>query len=318
MIQYQPVRNAEDAENVLARYRQFENAVLLSASFTRDRERDGKDAVSDLTLCLLAAGEGASPVTLLFTGVTGAALPDLAAADTLFSLYFSFGEDGEILCMEDPEQDPENGLMITASGLFFGEDRFPRDDRNPLRQTEGGTVDFVKCDPAMLRSIEEAYGIRLPGALVNYFTVYGIPRERTEAHGFRFPHWYDFSPANVAAIKRRMEAPYRWLKNEALDWYWNPAWGEAPEDPDAREKALDARIAAAPVMLPFFSHRCLPLFDGNDDPPVLSTVGSDTIVYGKDLRSYLEAEFGPARGDGRREEADPDAIPFWNDILKYN
>ena len=316
MIRYRPIETAEAAEELLSRYCGFENASLSGVSFSRSTGRDGETGSADLTLTLsVPDGDGNDDtVSLLFTGVTGASLPDLAAAETLFSLWFSVdSESDEIICMEDPGQDPEDGLMITASGLFAGEDEIPRFDRkNPLRSTDNGTVDFILCDEKTLGRLEKLYGITPPGSLRAYYLTYGFPRERNEGRRPGFPHWYDFSPENVGEIRKRMSAPYRILKTETIGWYWNPAWGKRPDSPEEAVHVFDKIASEAPVMFPFFGHRYLPLVEGTEDPPVLSSVGSDTVVYGNNLLSYLYAEFAGAETDGG---TDFSLLPFWGNII---
>lgn len=316
MIRYRPIETASGAEAILSRYCGFENAAVTDVSFVRGRGRNGENVSADLTLTLSVpdADGNDDTVSLLFTGVTGASLPDLAAAETLFSLRFTVDpESGEIICMEDPEQDPEDGLMITASGLFVGKDEIPRRDRNnPLFRTDNGAVDYILCDENTLCRVETVYGVTLPGTLRNYYLSYGFPRERNEGRRPGFPHWYDFSPETVKENRRKMSAPYRFLKAEALDWYWNPAWGKKPASEEEAARVFDEKASEAPKLFPFFGHRYLPLIDGIGDPPVLSSVGSDTIVYGKDFQSYLNAEFAGAEIDGG---TDLTLLPFWDSII---
>ena len=46
----------------------------------------------------------------------------------------------------------------------------------------------------------------------------------------------------------------------------------------------------APRLIPVYNHRYMPNID-KKRVPILSVVGSDIIVYGKDLQDYLEREF---------------------------
>ena len=52
--------------------------------------------------------------------------------------------------------------------------------------------------------------------------------------------------------------------------------------------------------------------EGNEDPPVISTVGYDTVLYGNNLKEYLKVEFeGGLLSD---EAAAPDSIEFREDV----
>ena len=71
-------------------------------------------------------------------------------------------------------------------------------------------------------------------------------------------------------------------------------------------KATDELTASAPTLLPVYSHRYVSMLENIIDPPVISTVGIDTIIYGKNLIDYLQNEFV-------KPQIDP--IPFWNSII---
>ena len=71
-------------------------------------------------------------------------------------------------------------------------------------------------------------------------------------------------------------------------------------------KVTDELTASAPTLLPIYSHRYVPMLENIIDPPVISTVGIDTIMYGKNQFDYLQNEF-------IKSQIDP--IPFWNGII---
>lgn len=85
-------------------------------------------------------------------------------------------------------------------------------------------------------------------------------------------------------------------------------------------------VAAAPRLLPIYSHRYLlaePCRAGN---PVFSVYQSDIIVYGTDLRTYLLHEFADLLGTDRNQAqvvAQPDrstyvsfaSIPYLGQIV---
>jgi hypothetical protein len=107
---------------------------------------------------------------------------------------------------------------------------------------------------------------------------------------------------------------------------WRPAWGTRPATAQARAQRVHTRVDAAPRLIPVFSHRYLlaePCHPGN---PVFSSVQSDLIVYGADLRTCFLAEFanllGIDNGEVRKEGneaihagfASYAAIPFCGDL----
>jgi len=99
---------------------------------------------------------------------------------------------------------------------------------------------------------------------------------------------------------------YNWLKDEdeivsRLNWpyrtvfedvsppqgVWLKSWGTRPSSVEEKERIFADWYAKAPKLLPLTSHRFLVSRADLADRPVLSVYGSDTIVYGWDLRLYL-------------------------------
>lgn len=92
-------------------------------------------------------------------------------------------------------------------------------------------------------------------------------------------------------IRRRLANPY-----EDLHKGWLPVWGPKPATEVEQALGFARQFSKAPALLPLMSHRYLvsePLQPGN---PVLSMRGSDIIVYGWNLRSYLLHELGDYLG----------------------
>ena len=79
---------------------------------------------------------------------------------------------------------------------------------------------------------------------------------------------------------------------------------------------FDELSSQAPKLIPIYSHRYLPIIDGEDDPPVISVVGSDIIYYGCNLSDYFNREF--FGGKGAISIPMNNRIPFWSDIIDYN
>ncbi len=140
-----------------------------------------------------------------------------------------------------------------------------------------------------INKIEEIYDISFPASLLKFYcTVMPI--------GERFPNWRDFSEKNIRELKERMFLPYKWLSGDIL---------ESKSFRNAKE---------VPKLIPIYSHRYMPVID-HPDPPVFSTVGIDTIWYGKDLREYLYNEFINEQvmvSDGIAY------IPLWSEVIEQN
>lgn len=102
---------------------------------------------------------------------------------------------------------------------------------------------------------------------------------------------------------------YNWLKDETeirkiLDWpfrtiyedvtgrnrVWLKSWGKRPDSDMEVMQIYKDWFKNNPSLIPLTAHRFLVSEPGLDYNPVLSIWGSDTIVYGWHLRSYLLSE----------------------------
>jgi hypothetical protein len=158
--------------------------------------------------------------------------------------------------------------------------------------------------------VEEIYDIRFPESLRRFYS-FGVPFSENE---HEFPRWADFSEANIAKIKERIEAPIQWLLNYVKRDFWLPSWGKRAKSTDKAIKQFTQIAMKSPRLIPVYLHRYMPWLDGVDDPPVISTVGRDTIYYGRNLQEYLQNEF---LGNGHFTIPENCMyIPFWSDIIK--
>ena len=151
-----------------------------------------------------------------------------------------------------------------------------------------------------LAKVEKTYGICFPDSLkAFYLTALPISVKNTA-----FPRWDDFSPKNIAAIRQRMSAPYQWLKRDIEKGFCPSAWVG---------KTVDGLLETAPKLISIYSHRYVPMLN-HPNPPVISTVGRDTVCYGVSLEDYLLREF--CDGNTAFEEMKVPYIPLWSDILE--
>lgn len=158
------------------------------------------------------------------------------------------------------------------------------------------------------KKVEEIYGFKFPQALADFYSC-GVP---CLSSAISFPLWKDFNENNVRAIKKMIEDPINWLKEDVKNGFWLKSWGKRPEN---EEEALEvfSRVASkAPKLIPIYSHRYVPVIEGVDDPPVISTVGMDTIIYGGNLSEYLQNEFF----GGKLSTVPAVSIPFWSEIIE--
>ena len=183
-----------------------------------------------------------------------------------------------------------------------------------INRLKGKGIQFLDgLTEAEIQKIEAIYDIRFPGSLRGFYG-FGVPFSEDE---HEFPRWADFSEGNVAKIKERIEKPIQWLLFHVKMDFWLPNWGNRPKSADEAIGQFMEIATASPRLVPVYGHRYMPCLDGINDPPVISTVGRDTIYYGSNLREYWQNEF---RDDGEEFIVSPNNlhIPFWSDIMNAN
>ena len=159
--------------------------------------------------------------------------------------------------------------------------------------------------PSLRDKIEETYGISFPSSLADWYKD-GVPFSVDKE--WLFPDWLDMTENNIANIKQRINNPKEWILNDAKKGMWHNTWGEKPDDFDEAIDKLKNLLDQMPPLIPICSHRYMVCLEGNDDPPVISTVGYDTVLYGSNLKEYLSIEFG---GGLFPDEAAVPNTDFW-------
>ncbi|WP_118975090.1 hypothetical protein [Taibaiella koreensis] len=103
-----------------------------------------------------------------------------------------------------------------------------------------------------------------------------------------FYHWQ----ADDAAIREALDWPSRTIWEDIIgpNKVWLRSWGARPADEPAQKEIFDAWYRSAPLLIPIKGHRFIVSDMRLQTRPVLSIWGSDTIVYGWDLRGYLLKE----------------------------
>jgi hypothetical protein len=153
-------------------------------------------------------------------------------------------------------------------------------------------------------NIENRFDFRFPPDL-RAFLQTGLPI------GTRFPDWRSPEDSNLQA---RLDWPRDGILFDVEhDRFWLDEWGSRPESLDEAKRVACDFVAAAPRLIPIFSHRMIP-----DEPhlpgnPVFSVYQTDVIYYGFDLADYLRHEFKLA---GREEwPSAPRSIRFWDQLV---
>lgn len=171
--------------------------------------------------------------------------------------------------------------------------RLAQEENEIIRELAERKLAQIKFAPGLtaeeMERVEATYQVSFPKSYRNYL-MQALPVEKG------FYNWRDFSAENVEKIKKVMNYPKECLLAEA-------------EDADA----IRERIAKAPVLLPVYAHRYMPV-TGEENPPVLSVHGTDIIYYGENLSDYLKVESGEKRQtDIAFERIVP--VEFWSELM---
>jgi len=154
--------------------------------------------------------------------------------------------------------------------------------------------------------IERIYGIRFPESLKS-FLMEGLPVSTG------FYNWRDTSDENVIFIKQMIERPFKEIMESAEDVEWYDGRGDVFTDKEACADKVREMLKSAPVMIPVYSHRYIPMLS-DEELPIISIHGADIIYYGENLEEYFKVEFGDKRQEDISFE-DITRIPFWSDIM---
>lgn len=159
-----------------------------------------------------------------------------------------------------------------------------------------------------LSQAEKRYGIHFPEELCRFYEM-GMPISDG------FVNWLDDSEANVKQIREKIAFPLSSVLLEVeMDVIWPKSWGHRPETEEEAVCAAKKHLEHAASLLPLFSHRYLVDLGEDMDDPVLSVYGGDLIVYGFNLRNWLEVEFCGLPYETVHQETLP-SIPGWDCLI---
>lgn len=196
-----------------------------------------------------------------------------------------------------------------------------------------------------IAEVERRWGLRFPPDFRLFLRrLHTVDRPMSGARFTNVRNSPDAIHSRTHLVPHQSPSFRKWLTDiseihGALDWLteglefdiehnelWRPGWGPMPEPIEARKALARQLVAAAPRLIPVFSHRYLlaePCQAGN---PVFSIHQSDIIIYSTDLRGYFLIEFADllgleqyktSRAAYAAEVSNTDryaAIPFWGDL----
>ena len=158
-----------------------------------------------------------------------------------------------------------------------------------------------------LQQAQARYGFHFPPDLAELLSI-ALPVS-LNPRGWGFPNWR----APDERLDEQVRAPTEDLIAAAGRGFWLPAWGRKPSSAAKGADQLRTLLAAAPRLIPVFSHRYLadrPLAAGN---PVFSVAGVDVIIFGNDLSDYFATEFkAPPRPWPKQTTT---FVDFWSPLV---
>ncbi|MFI5378122.1 MAG: SMI1/KNR4 family protein [Tepidisphaerales bacterium] len=130
--------------------------------------------------------------------------------------------------------------------------------------------------------VEAEFGFRFPPDLREFLQT-GLPI------GKGFPDWRRESRES---INDRLSVPVEGILFDVEhNGFWLDEWGSRPATLEEAHVIVRRLVAAAPRLIPVFSHRMMPDRPHASGNPVYSVHQTDIIYYGIDLRDYLIHEF---------------------------
>ena len=132
----------------------------------------------------------------------------------------------------------------------------------------------------------------------------------------RIPGGYDWVRDHDAILYALAQPLNGLLFDVEQNELWFAEWGKRPVTSRDREAVLREIVQCAPRLIPLYGHRYLPERPHARGNPVLSVMQSDIIIYGGDLRDWMNAEFGhPGATEDTYSPHEIREIEFWSKFL---
>jgi len=100
------------------------------------------------------------------------------------------------------------------------------------------------------------------------------------------PYFYNWL-SDEEEINRYLNWPYQEILKDIKRGAWFNIWGTRPKSEMETEKVFYNWFSKAPQLIPIHAHRFVVTIPNQRNSPVLSVYGSDTIVYGWNIKHYL-------------------------------
>lgn len=179
-------------------------------------------------------------------------------------------------------------------------------DQTARRLREAGIRLGRGLRAGQIAQAEAFYGVQFPPDLAALLAAFRVPT---------LYDWGDFTGDTVCRIRRALRQPIDGILFDVEEnGFWLEQWGIRPASVAEARTVAEAALADVPPLIPLYRHRYLPGVPCQAGNPVYSVWQTDLIVYGRDLWTYLAAEFCGERPNMIRAETLP-GVPFWGGLL---
>lgn len=148
------------------------------------------------------------------------------------------------------------------------------------------------------------------------FVQAGLPFNSSPGTGHAGP-WPDWRNGSPEMLRRQLDWPVEGvLFDVRVNSFWHDGWGPRPASTGQALRIAEEHLARVPRMVPVYGHRYLPAGRGGYGHPVLSIYQADIIIYGTDLATYIDREFGSIEDiPGALIPTRLSTVPFWSEFL---
>lgn len=115
--------------------------------------------------------------------------------------------------------------------------------------------------------------------------------EKNEIYTKNEPYFYNWL-TDEKIIKEQMNWPYKTIFYDVKKKFWLNSWEKRPKLDDELQEVFLNEYQNAPKLVPIYAHRFVVNHHENAENPILSVWGTDTIVYGWNIKHYLLNELG--------------------------
>lgn len=177
-----------------------------------------------------------------------------------------------------------------------------------IEQLKDQDIEFAEgLSDAEIQHVECRYGFQFPPDLREFLQT-ALP------HGEQFPDWRSQPEKD---LRDWLDRPRQGILFDVEhNSFWLAEWGPRPESLEQASQIVNELMAAAPKLIPIYSHRMMPDEPNLPGNPVFSVYQTDIIYYyyyyyyGFDLEDYLRHEFELAGREPWPESVR--AIRFWD------